>query len=97
MTRPNCTPVALDGTCPVFLWEKGKKVELDIPVVSDLLMVEIHVTPEGLTNEHPTFVFVMETDISTPDGRPIHVVTQISFKTLWPAIEAAIQSKGSLC
>jgi hypothetical protein len=86
----NRTVVSDHPECPTYLWKASSPIELYLPVVSEIRPVEIHVIPDGSIDNKPSFCLVLETQVGAC------VAAQIDFETLWPAIEAAIKSRGAL-
>lgn len=91
MTTDKCTLIKEgEGTCDTYLWKEGVQIETDLPIISEIGIAEIHVKPDGAVDDKPSLLFLMQT------GAGLYVVTQISFDTIWPAIEAAIRSRKDL-
>lgn len=90
-TQPTRAKLIKEGPqCDTWLWEHGKQIEISLPVIDELAICEIHVKPDGSIDDKPSLCIVMENQIG------IFVATQITFESIWPAIEAAIKSKGAL-
>jgi hypothetical protein len=90
MKSVNCEIVHDGPECDTWVWKAGHQIEIALPVVAQLGVLEIHVKPDGAVDDQPSLCLVME----APSG--LYVLTQISLESIWPAIEAAIKSKRDL-
>lgn len=68
-----------------YIWERGKPLQLEMQIISELRPAEVHVIPDGSDNDKPTLIIVQETHVG------MFVLAQIDFETLWPAMEACIR------
>jgi len=84
------TLVKDDPECPTFLWEREEQIVIQLPVIQEVHPIEIHVKPDGTTDEEPSLCFIFHVEAG------MCVSAQISLEKIWPAIEAAIKSKGPL-
>lgn len=84
------TIIHQDDEVTTYRVEKGEQVHIDAPIAVELSLVAIHMKPDGTLSEQPSFVFEMK------GPAPVMFVAQISLDKIWPAIEAAIKSKGPL-